>query len=105
MFAPAGLLVPEALRALRKSGTLALAGIYMTPLPPLPYGLLYHERTVRSVANATRDDANELMKLAAQFKIRTEVEPFPLEQANEALQALKQGELRAAAVLNIGSKT
>lgn len=102
LFAPAGQLVPEALRALTKGGTLALAGIYMTPVPELTYESLYHERTVRSVANATREDASELMKLAGEFRIRTEVEAFPLEEANEALQALKQSEIRGAAVLQIG---
>jgi propanol-preferring alcohol dehydrogenase len=99
MFAPAGALVPEALRALRKGATLALAGIYMTPIPELPYELLYHERTMRSVANATREDASELMRVAGEFSIRTEVETFPLEEANRALLALKQSKIRGAGVL------
>ncbi len=99
MFAPAGQLVPEALRALRKGGTLALGGIYMTPIPQLKYELLYHERIVRSVTNATRDDARQFMQIAAQVPIRTEVQTFPLEQANEALLALKRGQIRGAGVL------
>jgi propanol-preferring alcohol dehydrogenase len=99
MFAPAGSLVPEALRALRKGGTLALAGIYMTPIPELKYERLYHERIVRSVANATRDDARQLMQLAGQIPLRTEVQTFPLKDANRALLALKRGEIRGAAVL------
>jgi propanol-preferring alcohol dehydrogenase len=99
MFAPAGALVPEALRALRKGGTLALAGIYMTPIPEMKYELLYHERMVRSVANATRDDARQLMQLAGQIPIRTEVQAFPLADANRALVALKRSEIPGASVL------
>lgn len=99
LFAPAGALVVEALRALRKGGTLALAGIYMTPIPKLDYHLLYHERTVRSVANATREDARQLMRLAAEIPIRTEVETFPLEEANRALLALKRSAIRGAGAL------
>jgi propanol-preferring alcohol dehydrogenase len=102
MFAPAGGLVPEALRSLRRGGTLVLAGIYMTPVPELPYDLLYHERTIRSVANATRDDARQFLRIAGETRLRTEVETFPLEQANEALAALKHSRLRAAAVLIAG---
>lgn len=99
IFAPAGALVPEALRALRRGGAVALAGIYMTPIPELPYDRLYHERAVRSVANATREDARELMRLAGEIPLRTEVETFPLAEANRALLALKRSELRAAGVL------
>jgi len=99
MFAPAGTLVPEALRSLRRGGTLALAGIYMTPIPELKYERLYHERIVRSVANATRDDARQLMRLAGQIPIRTEVQAFPLEDANRALAALKHSEIHGAGVL------
>jgi alcohol dehydrogenase, propanol-preferring len=101
IFAPAGSLVPEALRALRKGGTLALAGIYMTPIPELPYERLYHERTIRSVANATREDARQLMELAGKIPLRTEVQTFPLEEANRALLALKRSEIRGAGVLVI----
>jgi propanol-preferring alcohol dehydrogenase len=101
MFAPAGGLVPEALRALRKGGTLALAGIHMSPIPQLRYELLYHERVIRSVANATRDDARAFMQIAGERKLRAEVEPFPLQRANEALLAIKHSRLRAAAVLTL----
>jgi propanol-preferring alcohol dehydrogenase len=99
MFAPAGTLVPGALRALQKGGTLALAGIYMTPIPELPYETIYHERTVRSVANATRDDARQLMRLAGEIPLKAAVETFPLEEANRALLALKQSRIRGAGVL------
>lgn len=105
MFAPAGELVPAALRALRRGGTLALAGIHMTPIPELPYETLYHERAIRSVANATRDDARQLMRLAKQIPLRTEVQQFELVDANQALLALKRSELRGAAVLMVDSCT
>ncbi|HVM59497.1 MAG TPA: zinc-dependent alcohol dehydrogenase family protein [Verrucomicrobiae bacterium] len=101
MFAPAGALVPEALRALRKGGTLTLAGIYMTPIPELNYERLYHERIMRSVANATRDDARQLMQLAGQIPLRTEVQTFPLAEANRALAALQHGEIHGAGVLMV----
>lgn len=100
-FAPAGALVPTALAALRKGGTLALAGITMGPIPQLDYASLYHERVVRSVANATREDARDFMELAAQVPIRTEVEMFELEQANAALQALKSSQIAGAGVLRV----
>ncbi len=104
IFAPAGRLVPEALRAVEPGGVVALAGIYMDDIPPLDYTKhLYMEKTLRSVTAATRQDANELLALAARIPIRTEVEVFPLEQANEALQRLKRSEIRGAAVLAIGS--
>jgi propanol-preferring alcohol dehydrogenase len=100
-FAPAGWLVPEALRVLRKGGTLALNAIHMSPIPELPYSLLYGERTVRSVANSTRQDAQELLQLAAEIPIRTEVESHPLAEANAVLQRLKRSEVRGSAVLEI----
>jgi len=103
IFAPAGELVPEALRVLRKGGTLALAGIYMSPIPQLDYGLLYGERVVRSVANSTRDDARQLLQLASEIPIRTAVETAPLSEANQVLKRLKQGSIRGAAVLKISS--
>jgi propanol-preferring alcohol dehydrogenase len=84
---------------LRKGGTLALGGIYMTPIPELKYELLYHERMVRSVANATREDARQLMQLAGEIPIHTEVQTFPLQDANRALLALKRSEIRGAGVL------
>jgi propanol-preferring alcohol dehydrogenase len=100
-FAPAGWLVPEALRVLRKGGTLALNAIHMSPIPELPYQLLYGERTVRSVANSTRRDAEELLRLAAEIPIHTDVELYPLDQANAVLQRLKRAEVQGAAVLQV----
>jgi alcohol dehydrogenase, propanol-preferring len=101
IFAPAGALVPQALRVLRKAGTLALAGITMSSIPPLDYSLLYHERVLRSVANSTRQDAREFLQLAAEVPLQTEVELFSLEQANQALLALKKSEIKGAAVLKM----
>jgi propanol-preferring alcohol dehydrogenase len=100
-FAPAGWLVPEALRVLRKGGTLAINAIHMSPIPELPYSLLYGERTVRSVANSTRQDAEDLLRLAAKIPIHTEVELYPLAEANAVLQRLKRAEIRGAAVLHV----
>jgi propanol-preferring alcohol dehydrogenase len=99
IFAPAGKLVPEALRVLERGGTLALAGVTMTPIPELDYSLIYWERTVRSVANFTRRDAEELLQIAAEIPIHTTVQTFPLEAANEALLALKRSEIDGAGVL------
>jgi propanol-preferring alcohol dehydrogenase len=99
IFAPAGGLVPLALRALDRGGRLVLAGIYMSPLPELPYELLWQERSVRSVANATRRDAQELLGVAGELGLHTEVETLPLEQANAALARLKAGQVRGALVL------
>lgn len=101
LFAPVGTLVPTALRALRKGGTLAINAIHLSPIPSLDYGDLYHERTIRSVTNFTRRDADELLRLSAEVPVRTEVEIFPLREANRALQQLKAAELRGAAVLEI----
>lgn len=102
IFAPAGELVPYALKALDRGGTLALAGIYMTPIPQLDYmEHLYYEKTLRSVANSTRKDGEELLKLAAEIPIRTQVTVFPLKEANRALQLLKQGKINGAGVLEI----
>jgi len=100
-FAPSGDLVPKALRVLRKGGTLALAGIYMSPIPSFDYPLLYGERTVRSVANSTRQDAMDLLRVASEIPVKTEVELFALSDANRALQLLKSGGITAAAVLKI----
>jgi propanol-preferring alcohol dehydrogenase len=99
IFAPAGQLVPEALKPLRKGGTLVLAGIHMSPIPELDYSLIWGERVIRSVANATRADAEEMLALAAQIPIRTELQTFPMDQANEALSKLKRSEIKGAAVL------
>jgi propanol-preferring alcohol dehydrogenase len=98
-FAPAGWLVPEVLRVLRKGGTLAINAIHMSPVPELPYALLYGERTIRSVANSTRQDAEELLRLAAEIPIHTDVELSPLVEANAVLQRLKRAEIQGAAVL------
>jgi len=102
IFAPAGGLVPEALRVLERGGTVALAGISMTPIPEMDYGRsLYHEKALRSVANATRRDGEELMRLAVEIPIRTTTGVFPLEEANAVLRALKEGRITGAAVLEI----
>jgi propanol-preferring alcohol dehydrogenase len=101
IFAPAGKLVPEALRALRQGGTLALAGITMSPLPEMEYHLLYRERILRSVANSTREDVRSLLRLAAEIPVRTEVESFQLPEANRALQNLKGSRIHGAGVLVI----
>jgi propanol-preferring alcohol dehydrogenase len=99
VFAPAGPLVPAALRHVRKGGAVVCAGIHMSDIPAFPYELLWGERIIRSVANLTRADGDEFLALAPGIPIRTEVETFALEDANEALDRLRRGELRAAAVL------
>jgi propanol-preferring alcohol dehydrogenase len=101
IFAPAGELVPAALRALAKGGSVVCAGIHMTDIPSFPYELLWEERVVRSVANLTRRDGEEFLALAPRIPVRTEVEVFPLEQANDALDRLRRGEVRGAAVLRL----
>lgn len=101
-FAPVGDIVPLALQNLRKGGTLALAGIHMTPIPQLDYSLLYQERVVRSVANSTRQDAIQFLKIAAEIPVKTETEVFPFLEANRALQLLKAGKIRGAGVLTVG---
>ncbi|HYY06527.1 MAG TPA: zinc-dependent alcohol dehydrogenase family protein [Candidatus Limnocylindria bacterium] len=99
IFAPVGALVPAALRATAKGGTVVCAGIHMSDIPSFPYELLWGERTVRSVANLTRADGEEFMPLAPRVPVRTEVEPFPLERVNEALGKLRAGGVRGAAAL------
>ena len=99
VFAPVGELVPAALRAVRKGGSVVCAGIHMSDVPSFPYELLWGERIIRSVANLTRADGEEFLALASTVPVRTEVETFPLERANEALDRLRRGELRGAAVL------
>lgn len=102
IFAPAGELVLDALKVTEKGGTVALAGIYMSPIPEMDYvKYLYHERTLRSVANATRQDGEELLRIAAEIPIHTTTEVFPLEEANKVLQLLKEGKINGAAVLKI----
>ena len=101
VFAPAGALVLRALEAVRKGGTVALAGITMSDVPQMPYELLYHEKILRSVANSTHRDVREFLDVAAEIPIRASVETFVLEHANEALEAMKNSKTEAAAVLRI----
>ncbi len=99
LFAPVGALVPAALRATAPGGTVVCAGIHMSDIPSFPYALLWGERTVRSVANLTRRDGDELLALAPAAGIRTEVTTYPLARANDALDDLRGGRVRGAAVL------
>ncbi|HEY1274476.1 MAG TPA: zinc-dependent alcohol dehydrogenase family protein [Thermoleophilaceae bacterium] len=99
IFAPAGELVPAALRATAKGGVVVCGGIHMSDIPPMPYDLLWGERVLRSVANLTRADGEEFLALAPRIPVRTEVESHPLSEANEALERLRAGKLRGAAVL------
>ena len=101
VFAPAGELVPVALQCVRPGGTVSLAGIHMSPIPSFDYALLWRERTLRSVANMTRRDAEEFMALAGEAGVRAEIETFPLERANDALAAIAADAVRGAAVLTI----
>ena len=101
IFAPAGELVPAALKSLRKGGTLVLAGIHMSTIPAMDYSLLYWERVVRSVANNTRQDGEDFLRVAAEIPIRTRVQVFPLAEANRALNALKSDEVQGAAVIQV----
>jgi propanol-preferring alcohol dehydrogenase len=103
IFAPVGELVPDALRATAKGGTVVCAGIHMSDIPSFPYELLWEERVVRSTANLTRDDGREFLALAPEIPVRTEIELFPLEQANEALDRLRAGRVRGSAVLSISA--
>jgi alcohol dehydrogenase, propanol-preferring len=99
VFAPAGELVPAALRAVAKGGTVVCGGIHMSDIPSFPYELLWGERTLRSVANLTRADGEGFLELAPRVPVRTQVERHPLEEANEALERLRAGRIRGAAVL------
>jgi alcohol dehydrogenase, propanol-preferring len=99
IFAPIGALVPSALATLRKGGTVVCGGIHMSDIPSFPYELLWGERSVCSVANLTRKDAAEFMTIAPKIPVRTTTQTFALEQANEALNQLRSGKLRGAAVL------
>ena len=103
VFAPAGEIVPAALQALRKGGTLVLGGIHMSPIPSFSYDLLYHERVLRSVANNTRQDGEDFLKIAAEIPIELHARLYPLEEANEALLALKNDAIPGAAVLQVAS--
>ncbi len=99
LYAPVGALVPAALRAVRKGGTVVCAGIHMSDIPEFPYDILWGERTVRSVANLTRRDGEEFLALAPKVPVKTEVETFTLTDANEALNRLRSGRITGAAVL------
>ena len=99
IFAPVGELVPPALKAVAKGGTVVCGGIHMSDIPSMPYELLWGERVLRSVANLTRADAEDFLEIAPRVPVRTEVTTFPLEEANEALDRLRSGNLRGAAVL------
>ena len=101
IFAPVGPLVPAALNASVKGGVIVCGGIHMSDIPSFPYHLLWGERVIRSVANLTRKDGEELLDLAPKIPVKTEVQLFTLEQANEALDRLRKGQIRGAAVLNI----
>jgi propanol-preferring alcohol dehydrogenase len=100
IFAPAGELVPAALKSLKKGGVLVLGGIHMSPIPSFDYNLLYQERVMRSVANNTRQDGEEFLRLAAEIPIHSQVNMFPLREANRALQDLKSDRINGAAVLD-----
>ncbi|HEX2107992.1 MAG TPA: zinc-dependent alcohol dehydrogenase family protein [Rubrobacteraceae bacterium] len=102
IFAPIGALVPAALGAVAKGGVVVCGGIHMSDIPSFPYEVLWGERIVRSVANLTRRDGEEFLALAAEVPVRTRVAPFPLVQANEALDSLREGRLSGAAVVVIG---
>jgi propanol-preferring alcohol dehydrogenase len=104
IFAPVGELVPVALRTLRKGGVVVCAGIHMSDIPSFPYDLLWGERVIRSVANLTRRDGEELLALAPKVPIETEIEVFPLEEANVALDRLRGGRIRGSAVLDVRDK-
>jgi propanol-preferring alcohol dehydrogenase len=102
VFAPAGEIVPAALKALKKGGALILGGIHMSPIPSFSYDLLYQERAIRSVANNTRRDGEDFLRVVAEIPVRTHVQIFPLSEANRALNALKNDAIPGAAVLHVG---
>lgn len=101
IFAPVGPLVPAALRASAKGATVVCGGIHMSDIPSFPYEILWEERAIRSVANLTRRDGEELLKIAPEVPVRTQVETFPLDQANEVLDRLREGRIEGAAVLEV----
>jgi alcohol dehydrogenase, propanol-preferring len=102
IFAPAGELVPAALRALAPGGTVVCAGIHMSDIPSFPYEILWHEHSVRSVANLTRQDGEEFLGLAPEVPVETEIQLYPLAEANSALDDMRHGRVRGTAVLQIG---
>jgi propanol-preferring alcohol dehydrogenase len=99
IFAPVGPLVPQALKQVRKGGRVVCAGIHMSDIPAFPYADLWGERSILSVANLTRSDGHEFMAIAAKVPVKTHTRVFPLARANEALDALRSGDLEGAAVL------
>ena len=101
LFAPVGALVPLALKAVRRGGTVVCAGIYMSDIPSFPYSILWEERLLRSVANLTRRDGEELLQIATQANVKAQVTEFSLEQANEAIDQFRHGKIEGAAVLKI----
>ncbi len=101
VFAPSGELVPLALQALKKGGALVLGGIHMSPIPRLPYAWRYQERSIRSVANNTRQDGSDFLRTAAEIPVQMQTEVFPVKDANAALNALKHDAIRGAAVLQV----
>lgn len=101
IFAPVGALALDALRATRKGGTVACAGIVMSPIPTMDYNLMYQERMLRSVANSTRQDAREFLELAGRVPIRTEVQIYKLRDTNRALQDLKHSRITGAGVVRV----
>jgi len=103
IFAPAGPLVPMALQHLRSGGTVALAGITMTPIPSFPYELIYRERTLRSVANSTHEDVRQLLDYAGKIPVKTEVTEFKLEDVNLVLKMMKESQIQGGAVLKVES--
>jgi propanol-preferring alcohol dehydrogenase len=105
IFAPVGALVPAALRAVERGGTVVCAGIHMSPIPGFSYDILWGERTVRSVANLTRRDGEEFLELAPKVPVKTRTLPYRLEQANQALEDLRAGRLQGAAVLHVNHST
>jgi len=103
VFAPVGSLVPAALSAVAKGGSVVCAGIHMSDIPSFPYDILWGERVLRSVANLTRRDGDEFLTLAPRVPVHTDVEPMPLDHANEALERLRAGDVRGAVVLTMAS--
>jgi propanol-preferring alcohol dehydrogenase len=101
IFAPVGALVPAALRATAPGGVVVCAGIHMSDIPSFPYSILWEERVLRSVANLTRADADEFLAIAPQVPVRTTVQEFALEEAEEALERLRAGRIEGAAVLRV----
>jgi alcohol dehydrogenase, propanol-preferring len=105
IFAPVGSLIPQALKSVRKGGFVVCGGIHMSDIPSFPYSILWQERSISSVANLTRRDGEEFMTLAPKVPVRTQIETFPLEEANEALNRLRSGTIHGAAVLVMDSKS